>query len=139
MTIFDIDTVAVVVSNRRNALAWYTGILGLRAAYIGPHEANPDPSIQGSLENPGHWIEVGPNRPFTRIHLCELPDGKAEPGRTGITLLTDDIQAEYARLKEAGVRFLSPPKKMDWGEWLSEFADPDGNEFDLKQPIPIAK
>jgi hypothetical protein len=28
---------------------------------------------------------------------------------------------------------------MEWGEWLCEFADPDGNEFDLKQPIPLTK
>jgi hypothetical protein len=24
---------------------------------------------------------------------------------------------------------------MEWGEWLCEFADADGNEFDLKQPV----
>jgi hypothetical protein len=28
-----------------------------------------------------------------------------------------------------------PPEKMEWGEWLGQFADPDGNVFDLKQPI----
>jgi len=27
-----------------------------------------------------------------------------------------------------------PPKQMEWGEWLCEFEDPDGNVFDLKQP-----
>jgi catechol 2,3-dioxygenase-like lactoylglutathione lyase family enzyme len=137
MTIFSIDTVAVVVSNRRNALAWYRDVLGLQAAYIGPPEPNRDPTIQGSSDNPGHWIEVGPTRPFTRIHLCEPLTGKIESGPTGITLLTDDIQSEYDRLKEKGVRFLYMPKKMEWGEWLCEFADPDGNEFDLKQPIPL--
>ena len=139
MTIFSIDTVAVVVSNGRNALAWYRDVLGLQPAYIGPSEPKPDPTIQGSSDNPGHWIEVGPTRPFTRIHLCELPTGNIEPGATGITLLTDDIRSEYDRLKQKGVRFLYPPKKMEWGEWLCEFADPDGNEFDLKQPIPLTK
>jgi len=34
-----------------------------------------------------------------------------------------------------GVRFLNPPTRMEWGEWLCQFVDPDGNEFDLKQPI----
>ncbi len=114
-------------------------MLGLRVTYIGPSEPNPDPNIQGSPDLPGHWIEVGPSRPFTRIHICELPDGKVEPGPTGITLLTDDIRSEYDRLKQKGVRFLYPPKMMEWGEWLCEFADPDGNEFDLKQPIPLTK
>jgi predicted enzyme related to lactoylglutathione lyase len=60
--------------------------------------------------------------------------GTTEPGPSGITFLTDDIRSDYERMLRKGVRFLYPPKRMDWGEWLCEFADPDGNEFDLKQP-----
>jgi len=58
----------------------------------------------------------------------------AEPGPTGITFLTDDIRSEYEQMRSRGVEFLDPPEKMEWGEWLSRFVDPDGNEFDLKQP-----
>ena len=134
MTIISIDTVAVVVSNRRKALQWFTDVLGLPVAYIGPSEPNSNPSVQGSPENPGHWIELGLRRPMTRIHLCELEDHRVEPGLTGITFLTDNILAEYERLKLKGVRFTNSPKEMEWGEWLCEFLDPDGNEFDLKQP-----
>ncbi len=135
MTIVAIDTIAVVVSDRRKALAWYRDVLGLSVSYIGPNEPNADPSVQGSTRNPGHWIELGPGRPMTRIHLCELEDNHTEPGPTGITLLTNGIHAEYERLKAKGVSFSNPPKKMEWGEWLCEFEDPDGNKFDLKQPI----
>jgi catechol 2,3-dioxygenase-like lactoylglutathione lyase family enzyme len=134
MAITGIDTVAVVVSDRRKALAWYRNILGLPVAYVGPSVSNADPNIQGNVDNPGHWIEMGPNRPMTRIHLCELADHRTEPGPTGITLLTSDIVADYKRMSSKGVRFLSEPKQMDWGEWLCAFVDPDGNEFDLKQP-----
>jgi len=134
MTITNIDTVAVVVSNRHNALKWYHDTLGLRLAYIGPPQSNTDPKVQGTAENAGHWIELGPNRPLTRLHLCELADHKIEPGQTGITFLTDDICGEYERLKAKAVKFRYPPRKMDWGEWLCSFQDPDGNEFDLKQP-----
>jgi catechol 2,3-dioxygenase-like lactoylglutathione lyase family enzyme len=135
MTITSIDTVAVVVSSRKKALLWYRDVLGLPLAYIGPSEPSSDPEIQGSPEESGHWVELGPGRPLTRIHLCELADRSTEPGPTGITFLTDDIQSEYKRLTSKGVRFLSPPKKMEWGEWLCQFIDTDGNEFDLKQPI----
>ena len=134
MAIDGIDSVAVVVSNRKRALHWYTNVLGLNPAYIGPPVSNPDPSVQGTMDNPGHWIELGPPRPMTRIHLCELSDHQTEPGPTGITLLTSDIKLSYQELKRKGVRFLSQPKKMEWGEWLCQFTDPDGNEFDLKQP-----
>ena len=129
-----LDTVAVVVSDRRKALAWYRDVLGLEIAYLGPNTPSSGPENTGSPEDPGHWIELGPMRPRTRIHICEM-GGKTEPGPTGITFLTDDIRAAYERLRAKGVRFLRPPEKMGWGEWLSEFADPDGNEFDLKQPV----
>jgi catechol 2,3-dioxygenase-like lactoylglutathione lyase family enzyme len=135
MAIMSIDTVAVVVSDRKKALQWYRDILLLPVAYIGPFEPNVDATVQGSPDKPGHWIELGPSRPLTRIHICEMSDRSREPGPTGITFLTDNIQNEYDRLKSKGVRFLYSPKRMEWGEWLCEFADPDGNQFDLKQPI----
>ncbi len=133
MPLLSIDTVAVVVSNGRRAIGWYRDVLGLEVASIGPRAANPDPSIQGTPDEPGHWVEMGPPRPRTRVHLCEL-GGKTEPGPTGITFLTDNILADYERMRALGVVFVSAPRKMDWGEWLCAFLDPDGNEFDLKQP-----
>jgi catechol 2,3-dioxygenase-like lactoylglutathione lyase family enzyme len=139
LTIIGIDTVAVVVSNRRKTLKWFAEVLGLPIAYIGPVESSSDPNVHGSVENPGHWIELGPRRPMTRIHLCELENHRVESGPTGITFLTDNILAEYETLKTRGVCFMNPPKQMEWGEWLCQFADPDGNEFDLKQPIEPEK
>ena len=133
MTILGIDTVAIVVSDRRKAIAWYRDVLGLEVAYVGPNSPQADPTVQGTPENPGHWIELGPGRPRTRVHLCEL-DGTTEPGPSGITFLTDDIQRDYERMRVMGARFRSPPEHMEWGEWLCQFLDPDGNEFDLKQP-----
>ena len=131
IVVLGIDTVAIVVSDRRKAIAWYRDVLGLEVAYIGP----PDSAhgAEGTPESPGHRIELGPARPRTRVHLCEM-GGETEPGPTGITLLTNDIRADAARMRASGVRFLSEPTRTDWGEWLCEFEDPDGNRFDLKQP-----
>jgi catechol 2,3-dioxygenase-like lactoylglutathione lyase family enzyme len=139
MTITGIDTVAVVVSDKKKTLQWYRDILGLRVAYVGPFEPNTDASVQGSPDRPGHWIELGPGRPLTRIHICELLDNSIEPGPTGITFLTDNIRTDYDRLRSKGLRFLYPLRRMEWGEWLCEFADAYGNQFDLKQPVPPAK
>ena len=138
MTVLGIDTIAIVVSDPRKAIAWYRDVLGLDVAYIGPSEPNPDPTVEGTAEDPGHWVELGPGRPRTRVHLCYM-GGETEPGPAGITFITDDIQAEYERMRRAGVEFPLPPEKMEWGEWLGQFADPDGNVFDLKQPISIAE
>ncbi len=138
VTVLGVDTIAIVVSDPRKAIAWYRDVPGLDVAYIGPSEPNPDPSIEGTPENPGHWVELGPGRPRTRVHLCFM-GGETEPGPAGITFITDDIQAEYERMRHAGVEFPLPPEKMEWGEWLGQFVDPDGNVFDLKQPISIAE
>ena len=113
-------------------------VLGLDVAYIGPSESNPDPSVQGTAENPGHWVELGPARPRTRVHLCFMR-GETEPGPSGITFITDDIQGDYERMRRRGVEFPLPPEKMEWGEWLGQFADLDGNVSDLKQPISTAE
>jgi len=138
MTVLGIDTVAIVVSDPRKAIEWYRDVLGLDVAYIGPSESNPDPTVQGTAENPGHWVELGPARPRTRVHLCFMR-GETEPGPSGITFITDDIQADYERMRRLGVEFPLPPEKMEWGEWLGQFADRDGNVFDLKQPISPAE
>jgi lactoylglutathione lyase len=130
MSLTGIDTVAVVVSDRQQALRWYRDLLGLNVALMGPE----DPTRPGDATNLGHWIELGELRPMTRIHLCELPDQHVEPGPTGVTFLSDSIEEDYERLRARGVEFLAPPRLMDWGEWLCAFRDPDGNEFDLKQP-----
>jgi len=133
MGIFGVDTIAIVVSDRHKAIRWYRDVLGLDPAYIGPRESSSDPSTQGTPDDAGHWIEMGPVRPQTRVHLCEME--QTEPGPTGITFLTDDIRADYARMQALGVEFAMPPEQMEWGEWLGQFTDPDGNVFDLKQPI----
>ena len=138
MTIAGIDTVAVVVSDRRKAIAWYRDVLGLRIAYIGPNDPEAKRPAEGTPKSPGHWIEMGPPRPGSRVHLCEL-DGTTEPGPTGITFLTTDIHEDYNRMKSNGAKFTYPPKHMEWGEWLCGFEDPDGNVFDLKQPVDLAR
>lgn len=132
MSVVGVDTVAIVVKDRREAILWYRDVLGLPIAYIGPNDPNAT-SGSGTPDDPGHWIELGPGRPRTRVHLCEM-GGTTEPGPSGVTFVTDDIRADYERMRGRGVRFLYPPRKMDWGDWLCEFVDPDGNQFDLKQP-----
>ncbi len=85
----------------------------------------PDTGSSSVRPDPGH-----------AVHICELRD-EVEPGPTGITFITSDIHADYERMRAKGAKFLYPPKLMDWGEWMCEFEDPDGNQFDLKQPIEL--
>ena len=56
-----------------------------------------------------------------------------DPLRLMINFAVEDIEAEYARLREAGVAFTRPPGRERWGGLVATFADPDGNTLQLLQ------
>jgi predicted enzyme related to lactoylglutathione lyase len=111
-------SVAVAVTDRKKAAAWYKRTLDWRAID----------------DEPEHWTTVGDRSGKFRLHLCEVSGAgkkppKSEVGNTGILLITNEpFLRTCARLKRRGVRFSVPPKKLPWG-WMAKFLDPDGNEF----------
>jgi catechol 2,3-dioxygenase-like lactoylglutathione lyase family enzyme len=46
---------------------------------------------------------------------------------------TADIQADYERLLQAGVSFLSAPVEFRPGAWVVYFRGPDGETGELRQ------
>lgn len=111
-------SVAVVVSDRQKAVAWYTEKLGL-----------------DRLADDGHWQTVGKKGISGALHLCQVsefdPKAPLEPGNTGIAFtLPGDFVESCAALEARGVKFASPPTKYDWG-WGATIRDPDGNELFL--------
>src|SRR2546426_8661841 len=108
MTVLGVDTIAIVVSDPRKAIEWYRDVLGLDVAYIGPSDSNPDPSVQGTAENPGHWVELGPARPRTPGHPCFMR-GETEPRPPGVTVISGGIQSDYQRMRRPGAEVPPPP------------------------------
>jgi predicted enzyme related to lactoylglutathione lyase len=110
------SSVAVVVSDTKKAQKWYTGPLGLETFDTGEH-----------------WVTVGRTGKGGKLHLCDWqPEGKLEPGNSGILLLVPgkEFEKECGKLKANGVAFSEEPKKTDWG-WIATIRDPDGNEITL--------
>ena len=64
-------------------------------------------------------------------------NGVSGPSRDPLRIMphfgVDDIQAEYARLRGAGVEFIRPPEQEHWGGWVATLKDPDGNVLQLLQ------
>ena len=53
-----------------------------------------------------------------------------DPARHMVGFATDDIQAEWKRLKEAGVEFIQDP--TSYGDiWIATLKDPEGNLVQL--------
>jgi catechol 2,3-dioxygenase-like lactoylglutathione lyase family enzyme len=111
-------SIAVVISNKKRSLDWYTKKLGLDL-----------------IMKMDHWVTVGRKGKAGVLHLCQTSDyDKSVPlekGNTGIHFkLPGDFEAACAALKANGVKFSSPPTKEEWG-WWAMVIDPDGNEIAL--------
>ena len=62
----------------------------------------------------------------------EVRGRNADPARHMVGLMTDDVKADWKRLKTAGVEFVEDPK--DYGTlWIATLKDPDGNLVQLLQ------
>jgi catechol 2,3-dioxygenase-like lactoylglutathione lyase family enzyme len=110
------SSVAVLVSDKKKAVQWYTKKLGLDL-----------------IDDGDHWAVVGDKKRGIGLHLCQMTGARGKPklekGNTGILILTDgELLPTYRAMKRRGIRFPHPPTKTEWG-WFCMFADPDGNEF----------
>ena len=89
---------------------------------------------------PKRWVVVKPKGGETGILLARA-DGEAQQqavghqfaGRVGLFLRVDDFDATCARLREAGVTFVSPPRTESYGR-VVVFHDIFGNKWDLLGP-----
>lgn len=55
-------------------------------------------------------------------------------GHTTISFRVEDVDAEYARLTQMGVAFMTRPHTYPWGARSVHFRDPDGNIVTLVTP-----
>jgi lactoylglutathione lyase len=118
----------VFVSDQGQAVKFYSEKLGFDIMVNMPFKG-------------GKWIEVAPQGSDTTLSLM-VPDGKMLPPEdveaaindigtsTGIWFYSDDIHSEFEELKKKGVD-ITVPKQQDWGGFMSQVKDPDGNTFSI--------
>jgi lactoylglutathione lyase len=109
------------------------------------HVQDPERSARFYLDNFGfeqtfRWPEEGALE-FAFLRLGEtgigiastaapdLPDWPHDrpTGSFQLCIYTDDTDAAAGRLVAQGVRQVTAPREMEWGEKLAFFEDPDGN------------
>jgi len=62
--------------------------------------------------------------------------GAADAGtRALITITVDDVDADAAALAAKGIAVISGPIDRPWGVRTAAFADPNGNVWELAQPL----
>lgn len=59
-------------------------------------------------------------------------------GRDNLELYfeTDDLDAAWERLREAGVTVIKPLREQPWGQRVVHIADPDGHIVEIAEPMP---
>jgi len=111
-----IHHVALNVTDAAEAIAFYTGTLGLTV-----REDRPDFGIAGA------WLDAGSQQ----VHLIEVPP----PGAMGqhFALQVDDLDAVITELRGAGVT-VSDAMPVGTTGRQAFLNDPSGNQIELNQP-----
>lgn len=110
---------AVIVREYDEAIAFYTGTLGL-------------PLVEDTdLGDGKRWVVVGGlvlARAVTAAQLERV--GNQTGNRVFLFVETDDFERDHRRLVAAGVRFIEPPRREKYG-MVAVFLDLYGNKLDL--------
>ena len=129
-----IATVALVVRDYDEALAFYVGTLGFRLI-----EDIPIPAQDK------RWVTVAPPGSTGPLLLLARAVGEEQSSRIGnqtggrvfLFLYTDDFWRDYAAYRSKGVVFVREPKEESYGT-VAVFKDLYGTLWDLLQPKTAA-
>lgn len=124
-----IQMTGVIVNDPLVAYKFYTEVLGFVKVMYMPEDqlaivASPDDADGTSLILEPNENEISKT----------FQSGIYDLGLPVIIFGTDDIQSEYERLKNLGVKFKKSPVKTDWG-WEAIFDDTCGNFIQIYQKI----
>ncbi|HZZ42416.1 MAG TPA: VOC family protein [Tepidisphaeraceae bacterium] len=107
---------SIPVSDMNLALRFYCDVLGFTVAFT-----NGDP-VSFAVVDQGD----------AQLHLSVQP---AKAGSSHAHLMVDDVDGVYERLRQAAVVVRQPPKVQPWGLRDLVVADPDGNTFEVAEPV----
>ncbi|MBD3420419.1 MAG: hypothetical protein GF398_09910 [Chitinivibrionales bacterium] len=145
MILSKIDHVALSVSNLQRSIDFYRNLLGAEVIRI--LECDPESLLGKVVGMPGCRARIAHCQiGDTMLELFEYvsPSGKpvdehslqADKGWIHLGITSDDVNTDYARLKEKGVAFLSEPVEFRPGVWIVYFRGPDKEVCELRQTPP---
>lgn len=106
----------VPMADIERSLRFYRDLLGFEVQFT-----NGEPVSFAVLKQGG-----------AELHL-EVQPGKA--GSLHVHLMVDDLDPVFERLQQAGAAIRQPPQVQPWGLRDMVVEDPDGNTFEIAQPV----
>ena len=137
-----LEHVGLSVSDLERSIEFYCKNLGCKVIRI--LEAKPNPLLEKVVGMPGCLARIahlksGPNM----LGLFEYirPSGKyipedhkqADLGFTHVGFKSSDVRADYKKLKNAGVNFISEPVEFRAGVWICYFYGPDHEVCEIRE------
>jgi len=117
-----LELVSVPVSDVDKAKLFYTEKLGFTTDH--DHKVNENLRfVQLTPPGSGCSIVIG-------IGITSMKPGSLD----SLLLVVDDIQKAHEELVKNGVT-VTDVKKEDWGAFHIYFSDPDGNKWQIQQPV----
>lgn len=130
-----LERAALLVSSYDEGIRFFVNALGF--------ELLQDESGVDEFGKPRRWVVVAPPGGQASIVITEAKTdedrsriGSQVGGRVGFFLRVDDFDAQYSRMVEAGVQFVTQPRNEPYGR-VAIFEDLSGNRWDLLGPVPV--
>lgn len=125
-----IMAIHLLVRDLAKCTAFYRDTLGLQVQ----ESWSTSDSIAFQMENVYFWLLEAPGA--AQMVSEEPLELKDEGGpRVLLAATVEDVDAAYENLKSRGVTFLRPPTDQPWRLRTAYFADPEGNLWEINQPI----
>jgi predicted enzyme related to lactoylglutathione lyase len=106
--------------NLQNLLPFYRDVLGLKVS-----SESPDFVMLGEDDPQAMGLALG--------NHSEVHGRNTDPARHMVSFLSDDVRADWQRLKAAGVEFIEDPTVYGGEVTLATLKDPDGNLVQIWQ------
>lgn len=85
-------------------------------------------------EENGFWGWQAGSAFISLLDHSEMGGKTKDPGRVMINFETAEVKEEFERIKSLGATVIREPYEMGGG-WIATLADPDGNYFQLLNPM----
>jgi predicted enzyme related to lactoylglutathione lyase len=118
-----IEAVLLSSPNAKKLAAFYTAKVGVKFQFEG--EMGDGDNVYGAS-----WKN---SSDFVVMDHSKVKAASREPERYMINFEVDDIEKEFARVKKAGVKVISPIYHIESYGHVATFEDPDGNFFQFVQ------
>jgi uncharacterized glyoxalase superfamily protein PhnB len=117
----------LVAADIKAMASFYELVTGQRAEWLAPMFAE--------IVTPSATLAIGS---VETVALFKEGSAEAAANRTAIIeFMVDDVDAEFARLKDR-VEVVHAPKMMPWGNRAAQFRDPEGTLVSLFTPVADA-